>query len=138
MGELESAVRAVLDIANTHDLDRFFREVADDVTFVNPVTGTSDKAGMRGFHDAFFSAFPDIHYQVNRVITSGDSAMVECNVTGTNTGDFMGMPATHRAMNVRAAFVVDMKDGKVKEWHTYFDQVQLQKQLGLIEEQVPA
>jgi steroid delta-isomerase-like uncharacterized protein len=138
MGNLESVVRSFFDVANSHDLDRFFSYVADDVKFVNPVTGTTDKAGMRGFHEAFFSAFPDIRYRVDRLITAGDSAMVECTVTGTNTGAFMGMPATNKATSMMVAFAIDTKDGKVSEWHSYFDQVALQKQLGLVPEAVPA
>jgi steroid delta-isomerase-like uncharacterized protein len=137
MGDLESTVRSLFDTANTHNLDRFFTSVADDVKFVNPVTGTTERAGMRGFHEAFFSAFPDIHYRVDRIIAAGDSAVVECTVTGTNSAGFMGMPATNKGMNLKAAFVVDTKDGKVKEWHSYFDQLALQKQLGLTEEAVP-
>jgi predicted ester cyclase len=93
---------------------------------------------MRGFHDAFFSAFPDIHYSVDRVITAGESAMVESTVTGTNSGAFMGMAATNKAMNLMVAFAVDTKDGKIKVWHAYFDQVALHKQLGLVEQAVPA
>lgn len=58
MSDLESTVRSLFDAANTHDLDQFFTHVADDVKFVNPITGTTDRAGMRGFHDAFFGAFP--------------------------------------------------------------------------------
>ena len=138
MGNLESTLRSAIDVANTHDLDRFFANVADDVKFVNPVTGTTDKAGMRGFHEAFFSAFPDINYRVDRLITAGDSAMIECTATGTNTGAFMGAPPTNRKMNLTVAFAVDTKDGKVREWHSYFDQVTLQKQLGLVREPVTA
>jgi steroid delta-isomerase-like uncharacterized protein len=138
MGNLESTVRSWFDIVNTHDLDQFFTHVADDVKFVNPVTGPTNKAGMRGFHDAFFSAFPDIHYRLDRLVTAGESVMIESTVTGKNSGAFMGMPATNKAMNLMVAFAVDTKDGKIKEWHAYFDQVALQKQLGLVEETVPA
>ena len=41
-------------------------------------------------------------------------------------------------MNLTVAFAVDTKDGKVREWHSYFDQVTLQKQLGLVREPVTA
>lgn len=64
--------------------------------------------------------------------------MAECVVTGTNSGGFMGMSATNRSISVLAAFAIYTRDGKVKEWHAYFDQVAFQKQLGLIEEAVPA
>jgi steroid delta-isomerase-like uncharacterized protein len=138
MGNLESTVRSWFDIVNTHDLDQFFTHVADDVKFVNPVSGRTNKAGMRGFHDAFFTAFPDIHYRLDRLISAGDNAMVECTVTGTNSGAFMGMPATNKAVNLMLAFAIDTTDGKIKEWRSYFDQVALQKQLGLVEETVPA
>ncbi|HEV8536599.1 MAG TPA: ester cyclase [Candidatus Limnocylindria bacterium] len=138
MGESESVLRAALDVANRHDLDRFFTYVADDVKFVNPVTGPTDKTGMRGFHDAFFTAFPDIHYRIDRLITSGDSVIVEITVTGTNTGAFMGMPPTKKPVEITLAFAVDTKNGKISEWHSYFDQVALQKQLGILPEAVPA
>jgi steroid delta-isomerase-like uncharacterized protein len=138
MGDSERVLRSAFDAANRHDLDAFFEHVADDVRFVNPVTGATNKEGMRGFHTAFFTAFPDINYRTDRAIMSGDETVLECTVTGTNTGSFMGMPPTNRPIEIQLAFVITTRDGKISEWHSYFDQVALQKQLAPVPETVSA
>jgi predicted ester cyclase len=43
----------------------------------------------------------------------------------------MGMPPTNRRIELPAAFVVDMRDGYVAKWNSYFDVATLMRQLGV-------
>ena len=129
MGEPKKVTTAILDLANARDVEGMDRYLADDIKFVNPVTGPTDKNGMAGFHTALFAAFPDIHYRVDREIEHGDTAIFEATVTGTNTGPFMGQAPTGRKVELPVAFVVDVAGGKAKVWHAYLDAATLQRQL---------
>jgi predicted ester cyclase len=43
----------------------------------------------------------------------------------------MGMPPTNKRIELPAAFVVDMRDGNVTRWNSYFDVATLMRQLGV-------
>jgi steroid delta-isomerase-like uncharacterized protein len=131
MADNEQQLRKLTELANQHDVEAIQGLLADDMRFTNPITGASDKEGMRTIHSTLFKAFPDIRYGVDRMIVSGNTYVMECTLTGTHQGDLMGMPPTNNRMDLPAAFVVDMKDGNVARWNSYFDVATLMRQLGV-------
>jgi steroid delta-isomerase-like uncharacterized protein len=131
MADNEQQLRKLTDLTNQHDVEAIQGLLADDMRFTNPITGASDKEGMRTIHSTLFKAFPDIHYGVDRMIVSGNTYIMECTLTGTHQNDLMGMPPTNRRIELPAAFVVDMRDGYVAKWNSYFDVATLMRQLGV-------
>jgi steroid delta-isomerase-like uncharacterized protein len=131
MADNEQQLRKLTDLTNQHDVEAIQGLLADDMTFTNPITGASDKEGMRSIHSTLFKAFPDIHYGVDRMIVSGNTYVMECTLTGTHQNDLMGIPPTNRRIELPAAFVVDMRDGYVAKWNSYFDVATLMRQLGV-------
>ncbi len=68
------------------------RLLADDMRFTNPISGVSDKEGMRNIHSTLFKAFPDIRYGVDHMIVSGNTYVMECTLTGTHQGSKHSSP----------------------------------------------
>jgi steroid delta-isomerase-like uncharacterized protein len=132
MGGNEEVVRAVLEAVNRRDTEADQPHLADDLEYVNPSVGQTDKRGWREFHTGFYAAFPDLNIRVDRLLSAGDTVVAEARVTGTHRGEFGGLPATNRAVDVPAAFIVDVADGQVKRWHTYFDAAAVLRQLGAL------
>ena len=81
----------------------------------------------------YFTAMPDIKAEVEDVFGEGDRVFTRVRLTGTNTGEFMGMPATGKRVDIRWVMnVVRVQDGKVVEEWELFDNLDLMKQLGHI------
>jgi steroid delta-isomerase-like uncharacterized protein len=116
-------------INRTRDAMVMLDFLSDDIVYMNPATGRTDKKGMLGFHTMLFSAFPDIFYQIDRLIVNRDTAVIECTVTGTQKGDFVGLPPTEKQIKLALAFVVDFEEGKAKTWNSYFDTGTMMRQL---------
>ena len=89
-------------------------------------------AHHQGFAQAFYGGFPDIFHTVDEVVADGDRVAVRFTLRGTHTGDFMGIPATNRGVEVGAVVMMRIEDGKVAELHAQFDQFGLMRQLGVI------
>ena len=53
-------------------------------------------------------------------------------MTGTNEGEFMGMPATGRRVSVLGADVARVRDGRFSEHWGFFDQGAMMEQLGVM------
>src|SRR5438128_6993608 len=85
-------------------------------------------SGMHAVHSAIFAGFPDVEYRIERMLSQGDSVVVECTVVGTHQGEFAGVPATGRPMNLPVAFCVEVANGKVTDWRSYFDTATLMRQ----------
>jgi steroid delta-isomerase-like uncharacterized protein len=128
---IEEQLRKLAKLANLHDVDAIQELLKDEMRFTNPITGSSDKDGMRSIHSMLFKAFPDIHYSLERMIASGHTYVMECVLTGTHQNDLMDIPATNKRIELPAAFVVDMERGRVAQWNSYFDVATLMRQLGV-------
>ena len=121
--------------------ERNFDEIAEATAPKGKITivGSGDTfegvAGSRAYNKMWADAFPDGKVTVNRVIASGDYAVVEFTGQGTHTGTLktsMGdIPATGRSLTLQLCDVMEFKNGKVRSQKTYFDSGSMMAQLGL-------
>src|SRR5947209_18135752 len=132
MSQGDDILRAVLELATHHDADAIQAYLAEDMRFRNPITAESDASGMHAVHSAIFAGFPDVEYRIERMLSQGDSVVVECTVVGTHQGEFAGVPATGRPMHLPVAFCVEVANGKVTDWRSYFDTATLMRQVGAL------
>ncbi len=65
-------------------------------------------------------AAPDLHMQILQLLGEGDMVAVYWRVSGTNTGDGMGLKATGKPFGTIGATFMRLKDGKiVEEWNAW-------------------
>lgn len=87
------------------------------------------KMMIAGYH----AAFPDSRTEILHIVAEGDLVIVHSLYTGTNTGPFMGMPATNKAVRVEQTDIIrfDAAGKGVEHW-AVVDQLTMMQQLGLI------
>ena len=95
---------------------------------------TADREGLKQFVTMYRSAFPDLKMKVIATVVEGDEVWMQSVTTGTNTGEFNGMPATGKKIDVAGFDRVKTKDGKVVEHWGMFDTMKMMTQLGLVPE----
>ncbi|HUG16467.1 MAG TPA: ester cyclase [Thermomicrobiales bacterium] len=78
------------------------------------------------------AAFPDLHFEVEDVIAEGDKVLTRWTLTGTHQGEFMGVPATGRAIRVTGMSLDVIEDGMIAEGFDGWDAWGLRQQLGAI------
>jgi predicted ester cyclase len=98
MSEQEDAVRRMFDeIINAGDLDVADELFAPDYVDHGPM---GEMQGIDAFKDVvrmWRAAVPDVRCTVEDWFESGEMAAWNIRVTGTHTGDMMGIPATGRS-----------------------------------------
>jgi predicted ester cyclase len=88
--------------------------------------------GLRGAFKVFRAGFPDLKFKIIEIIVSGNKAVIHSNITGTNTGDFMGIPATNKKIDYNQVDIVYFNsDNKATERWGYFDVMKFMNQLGV-------
>lgn len=70
------------------------------------------------FHKAFLAAFPDLHVEVEDAFSEDDRVAARFVVTGTQTGDLPGMPATGKPVRFTGGGMCRLENGKfVEVWN---------------------
>jgi steroid delta-isomerase-like uncharacterized protein len=96
-----------------------------------PVRG---RDGFKQLVVAYRTAYPDVHVTVEDMIVGRDRVVVRWTSHGTNTGEFMGMPATGRSVDVDGISIFRIRDARVAEEWEGFDTLAMMQQLGVVDE----
>ena len=90
------------------------------------------KMMIAGFH----VGFPDGKTTPISIVAEGTMVMVHSRYTGTNTGSFMGMPATNKKVDIEQVDVISFDGGckGVEHWGV-LEQLAMLQQLGVIPKQ---
>jgi len=129
-----ASIQRLYDIINTGDIDGFGRQLADDFIEHEEIPGIPPtKDGVILYFRLLLAAFPDMRMDVEDIIASGDKAVARVRVTGTNKGEFMGMPATGKSVSMKLIDITRFgDDGLAREHWGVADQLSLMQQLGVI------
>jgi steroid delta-isomerase-like uncharacterized protein len=135
-----ATVRRIYDLINAGDIDGFVALMAPDFVEHEQLPGLQPtKEGVLAFFRMQRAAFPDMRMEVQDIIASGDRVAIRVRYTGTHTGDFMGMPAAGKRVDVQLIDIMGMgDDGLVHEHWGVMDQMTLMQQLGAIPAGPPA
>lgn len=88
--------------------------------------------GMKQLLPAFRTAFPDLAITLGEMIAEGDKVAYLMSWTGTQTGEFMGIPATGKHVTVTETHIDQIANGKLVRHGGDTDQLGLLQQLGVI------
>jgi steroid delta-isomerase-like uncharacterized protein len=116
------------------------REVVDEVLdpdFVchDPNSETGEIRGaetIKGEIDYFQNAFSDFHWTVEDQVAEGDKVTTRYTLGGTHDGEFFGVPASGKRVEVSGINIDRFEGGKlVEEWASY-DLLGAMRQMGAV------
>ncbi len=88
--------------------------------------------GYAAFVRSFESAFPDLHIDIDTVVSSGSSVAMHWVATGTQTGEFLGIPPTDLPISTEAITFLTFEGDRVATNWSVFDALGVLMQLGVI------
>lgn len=113
--------------------------VADDFVEHEEFPGAPrDKGAVRFFLDLFHGAFPDATMTIEDSAAEGDKLWIRYRIRGTHQGDFLGVAATGKRIDVQGIDIVRVRDGKATEHWGVGDNLAMFQQLGVIPEDTGA
>ena len=128
---------------NKAALRRFYEEVlngndlgaVDQLLATDAVDHTLGSRGLEAYKQFFrtvHQAFPDMHVEVHDMIAAEDLVAARVTYSGTHDGEFVGVPATGRRVEVSGVDFLRMRDGKQVEHWGGVDMLGLLQQLGVM------
>ena len=131
--ENKNIVRLYQEIYNSNDLDRLTEVVSEDLLTPNIMPGIPHGLeGAQAAHRIMLAGFPDYQTIINDMIAEGDKVAARIKMTGTHTGEFMGIPPTDRQVSFTGIYIARIANGKIVEHWDEEDSVSLLQQLGVL------
>jgi steroid delta-isomerase-like uncharacterized protein len=124
------------DCANGGNLDLADEIFAPDYLHHDPANpDPRPVVGPQGVKDhltSLMGAFPDLKFEVDSTIADDDQIIVRWTARGTNTGDYFGMPATGKPIEITGMNTWRTRGGQAIEGWVNRDDIGLLQQLGVI------
>ncbi len=135
-----TSIRRLYELISAGDIDGFGEQLADDFVEHEEIPGLEPtKEGVKQLFRMYRAAFPDLRLETEDVLVSGDKAVARVRATGTHQGEFMGMPATGRRVEVQLIDITRFSDdGLAREHWGVMDALGMMQQLGAIPAPAPA
>lgn len=128
----ERLMDGILEGWNTKDWNTLEKyHVQDWIDHTSP-PGMNDLNALHGIFNLFTAAFPDLELDIPRAIVDGSSVAYLYTISGTHTGEFMGIPASGKEINIKGMTMLAMEDGKCAQAWGVMDLLSLMQQIGAV------
>jgi steroid delta-isomerase-like uncharacterized protein len=99
----------------------FADSFTDDITWTTVGTGQElqGRQPVRDFISWMHTQAFDAHPKVKTLVVGDGQAALEDDFVGTHTGEFLGMPATGKSVQVPYCVVYDLRDDKIAAVRSY-------------------
>jgi steroid delta-isomerase-like uncharacterized protein len=122
---------AYLKMLNEHDPALVDAFVARDYRNHNAFVDDGREAN-RKFWTGFFSAFPDLTATMEDLVVAGDRVVGRFTYRGTQRGEFMGLPATGRKIEMRSIDIWRVADDMFVEHWDELNTMEVFQQIGAL------
>jgi steroid delta-isomerase-like uncharacterized protein len=130
--ERQAIVRRHLEAENAYRLADTLDTLTPDCLFEDVPLGErfTGHAGAAGYYQRWWRAFPDLTWVPRRRAFTEDGVVSELTARGTHKGDFWGLAATGRQIELPVTIFVTFAEGRMSGERLYYDLVTLLRQLG--------
>ena len=131
----EAAVREHWDAENRHDPDGIVASFAAgrasyDIPAFGPDGQRPDATSVRELWEGMLATFPDFHIEPGPMLHGDNHIFVEVRVTGTQEGEFAGIPPAGRTVDLpRVANLFEFEGDDLVCERVYIDFAEMRRQL---------
>jgi len=129
-----TTMRNAYDLINAGDIDGFGRLMAEGFVEHQGNPGFApDKAGTLDFFRALLGAFSGWRMDVEDIVAGDDKAVARVHLTGTHTGEFMGIVPSGAKVDIQLIDIMAFDEaGLVCEHWGVADMLTMMQQLGVV------
>lgn len=130
--ENKAIVRRLYEAINSGDYPAIGGVISDAFVDHEEFPGFAPtKEGTLQFFKALRESFPDARMNVDDMIAEGEKVSVRATMSGTHRGEFMGIAATGKRVNVPLSDYMRLENGKLVEHWGVMDNGAMMQQLGI-------
>lgn len=115
------------------DAEALAADHSRDGIVVSPTGGVLEgREQIERIYKLWFTAFPDLVYDVSDVVVEGHTVVLLARITGTHAGDFFGFAPTGRHVEVNTAFVYKLHECEIAHERRILDFTGVLVQVGVL------
>ncbi|MFD2727528.1 ester cyclase [Hyunsoonleella rubra] len=92
------------------------------------VVGIED---FKAYYSNFITGFSEREFTVENIFGHGDQLVKHWRFKGKHTGEFFGMPASGKPVDLTGVTIAKMKDGKIAQEQDFMDNMVFMSQMGI-------
>ena len=126
----DNLLKQWIEAENSHDVEKVLPLLTDDIVIEDVTFGVAMKGkdDIKKIYPTLFTAAPDFKLEPKAWVTDDKSFAVEIVYSGTQKGDFPGLPATGKRFSIKTCSFGEFENGKIKGRRDYWDLVTLREQ----------
>ena len=128
----KALVRRAFDALNQRNWASFYELVAPEIALHNASTTILGLEAYKQFLSVYYTAYPDLHFNVEDPIAEGDTVVTRYTAQGTHQGDLMGIAPTGKQVSVTNILITRIANDKAVEQWLNFDALGMLQQLGVV------
>ena len=129
----ETSIRTFIEEAfNNGNLSILDDIIHPGYKFSSPESRMDGISQLKEFIQSLRTVFPDLKLCINDIFASDDRTCTSFTLTGTHEENFMGIPPTKKAVEVRGVVISKFQDNKISEEWEILDNLGFFQQLGVV------
>ena len=121
------------EIINNGKLDLFNEDNFDsNITLIMEPENVVGIEATKEFYSNYITGFSNIEFTIVDIFGQGDKLVKHWNFKGTHSGDFFGIPATGKSVDIDGTTLVKMENGKIAQDQDFFNNMVFLQQLGIV------
>jgi len=113
-----------LDLINDTNFD-------PEITLISSPENVVGIDAFKNYYSNFTTGFSDAEFSVVSIFGQGDNLVKHWKFKGTHSGDFFGIPATGKSIDIEGTTLAVMKNGKIAQEQDFMDNLTFMAQLGI-------
>jgi steroid delta-isomerase-like uncharacterized protein len=113
-----------LDLINDTNFD-------PEITLISSPENVVGIDAFKDYYSNFNAGFTDVDFSIVDIFGQGDKLVKHWRFKGTHSGDFFGMPATGKSVDIEGTTLAVMKNGKIAQEEDFMDNLTFMSQLGI-------
>ena len=130
--ENKALARNFLRMFELGDLSMADEIIAADYHSHNSPNPDMGLDGVKANVTTFKNAFPDAQAKIEFLVAEGDKVVSRHTWSGTHQGEYMGVPATGKQVNLAVMATFGIAGGKIREAWVIADTFGFMQQLGMV------
>ena len=113
-----------LDLINDTNFD-------PEITLISSPENVVGIDAFKDYYSNFTTGFSNPEFSIVNIFGQGDKLVKHWKFKGTHSGEFFGIPATGKSVDVEGTTLVVMKNGKIAQEQDFMDNLVFMSQLGI-------
>ena len=129
----KALIRNCIENMNKGNSEPFMEETTPDYAYYNPSGNPNPMSREQAVESIkmFRQGFPDLFVSIEEIFAKGDRVTTRFIMRGTHEGEFMGIPATGKKIELSGILISRIENGKIVEEWEELDTMGLMMQLGM-------